>query len=446
MLALGLLASTECSFGQVLDCYWDNCYGADGLDRIGVMTDTRVALDMHIVLSNARVDASSGEVADLVYLNPFVGAVGVPCPCELDLPVPMFDGGEQSGTDLINYPIYVQHSVADQSGFGSASATAQAEPLHTWVLSNQKWFNGNVLLTVDHWEYPYDCDLIQLPAVTLATAAGAATVVTDVVPIDPEDGWSATTTVEVDFRSTMMCDIQDHGGGRQACWIPCVNAHEEFCQIVLAAEEACDNGAPFGAIQAVHFVQFDQSHTSGPGPVTTTSIQGVVAWDGSGNVIRLGFFADAAFDPDQDGNIDVVDFPVSLPSVQNPGNISVTAHDDGFQKHDGDMTADQLVCWSDRIDFIARLGAAIGDLGYTPRGDFDLDGDIDSSDYQVFVATFNATACTPDYNCDGMVNTQDQIAFLNAYAGGTLAADFNGDELVNTQDYIAFLNAWAAGC
>ncbi|MDQ7014379.1 MAG: GC-type dockerin domain-anchored protein, partial [Planctomycetota bacterium] len=51
-----------------------------------------------------------------------------------------------------------------------------------------------------------------------------------------------------------------------------------------------------------------------------------------------------------------------------------------------------------------------------------------------------------DYNIDGTVNTLDVIGFLNDWSAGNANADHNCDGQVDTIDVISFLNDWNAGC
>lgn len=193
----------------------------------------------------------------------------------------------------------------------------------------------------------------------------------------------------------------------------------------------------------VQFVDFAADVHGGSNP--SSAEQGFIALYSDGSTIRRGLYDHPAFDPDQYGNI-VGEREFVLDPGNCPDSTSFSGTADAFSEHDGDLDSDPWdpngTCWSDRIVLCSLVGLSIGDPGYTPRADFDLDGDIDLDD----VALFNLLPCSADFDCDGDVDSQDFTQFLNAYAPGDPIADANCDGVVNSQDLVAFLNSFAVGC
>ena len=56
------------------------------------------------------------------------------------------------------------------------------------------------------------------------------------------------------------------------------------------------------------------------------------------------------------------------------------------------------------------------------------------------------TLCTPDFNRDGFLDFTDFDAFVAAFEAGTSEADFNGDGFLDFTDFDAFVGAFEAGC
>jgi hypothetical protein len=59
---------------------------------------------------------------------------------------------------------------------------------------------------------------------------------------------------------------------------------------------------------------------------------------------------------------------------------------------------------------------------------------------------FGAPRCRGDFNLDGALNSQDFFDFLGAFFKNDASADFNGDTFINSQDFFDFLQAFFAGC
>jgi hypothetical protein len=85
-------------------------------------------------------------------------------------------------------------------------------------------------------------------------------------------------------------------------------------------------------------------------------------------------------------------------------------------------------------------------------GELSSDGlHIDATPSAAFFAKLmgdeiEASVCPGDTDLDGDVDTRDFIVFLGIWAAGDPEADLDGDGDVDTRDFILFLDAWAQGC
>jgi hypothetical protein len=154
------------------------------------------------------------------------------------------------------------------------------------------------------------------------------------------------------------------------------------------------------------------------------------------------------------GTISVSGSGVAVPVTLDLSDVTefqITTDTQAFCLHDGDINGDgsnaySKVDWCDRKLMVSLIGKTISDAEYNPRADFDLDGDIDSTDYAAFLVQFNARACPADYDCSGSVDTLDIFAFLNDWFATAPAADFDGANGVDLLDIYAFLAVYYNGC
>jgi len=101
-------------------------------------------------------------------------------------------------------------------------------------------------------------------------------------------------------------------------------------------------------------------------------------------------------------------------------------------------------------DWIANAGQNFGLLvlgdestnGTTKR--FDSREHITVANRPTLIVTY--TLCTPDFNRDGFLDFTDFDAFVAAFEAGTSEADFNGDGFLDFTDFDAFVGAFEAGC
>lgn len=218
------------------------------------------------------------------------------------------------------------------------------------------------------------------------------------------------------------------------------------CDATEIPTPACPGG--IFTIQLVNRVYVRNS----AGIITVLPINGVFATRPSGNT-RLGFLTDSAFDPVPDGSggfgVTVNSFPLTVTLPTDAVEVGYESVSEVFGEHDGDLTPmagpQGKLTWNDRRAFISIVGAVLNSNEYNARADFDLDGDIDETDYSAFLVIFNTNACLGDFNADGTLDTQDIFDFLNAWFLGGRDADFNNTIGVTTQDIFDFLAAWNAG-
>ncbi len=188
------------------------------------------------------------------------------------------------------------------------------------------------------------------------------------------------------------------------------------------------------------------------GIITVLPVNGVFAARPSG-FTRLGFMSDTAFNPVPDGNggfsVSATDFPINVTLPADAVEVGYTTVSDTFARHNGDLTPggnpQGKLTWNDRRAFIQLLGATLNSNQYTARADFDLDGDIDESDYSAFLSLFNSNACLGDFNANGTLETADLFAFINAWFTVGRIADFNNVNGVTAQDLFDFIAAWSSG-
>lgn len=174
-----------------------------------------------------------------------------------------------------------------------------------------------------------------------------------------------------------------------------------------------------------------------------------------GTTQSFGILDDPALAPttDADGNIFFNgtlsgSIPVVTEDLDSFDDISIL---DTFLAGTGDIDRDGITCWSDRAAFNDTFGTIFGDSNYNPRGDFDLDGDVDGTDLTAFNLLFPPTdpSCpcladlsgsidpnSPDFGVpDGIVDGIDYNYFLTLFANGDPAADLSGSIDSNSVDY-----------
>jgi hypothetical protein len=75
---------------------------------------------------------------------------------------------------------------------------------------------------------------------------------------------------------------------------------------------------------------------------------------------------------------------------------------------------------------------------------FDSRENVTVANRPTLVVTY--TLCTPDFNGDGFIDFTDFDAFVAAFEAGPSGADFNDDGFLDFTDFDAFVSAFEAGC
>jgi hypothetical protein len=206
---------------------------------------------------------------------------------------------------------------------------------------------------------------------------------------------------------------------------------------------ACTESAPPDAKPWIQFASARCVPNSG----SPTISQGVFALNADGTITRLGFFTDSAFNPTGSGG----EFSLSASSValsdlvpNTASSATIDVEVDAFADQDGNMDPENggQICWIDREIFYAKLGLSINSDGYTPRADFDFDGDIDADDLN----EFNLKSCTIDSDCSSGLDIDDIITYQTLYALNSPEADMDGNSTIDIDDIVLFQTLYAYGC
>lgn len=174
---------------------------------------------------------------------------------------------------------------------------------------------------------------------------------------------------------------------------------------------------------------------------------GVFIVDSAGSSRTLGVFSGTAFNVTS-GNMPetTVDF-VGSSAYTMPGETSQSFSVDAFRVGDLDADRNNTIDWADRNFVLGAVGSDTGDLGYSARADYNLDGVVTYTDFTEYVhAWLVSAACPGDYNVSGSATVQDIFDFLADWFSGIATADINGMSGISVQDIFDFLSLWFAGC
>lgn len=178
------------------------------------------------------------------------------------------------------------------------------------------------------------------------------------------------------------------------------------------------------------------------------------------DVMALEYLAGRDVEEDEDlrrwdfnGNGEIDDVPQDYNGVEVPSDVSYlqVLVDAGFDSGVfGDVTGDDLVDCQRRAQIAGMFGYTLGQTGYNVVLDYDLDGDTDNDDQNVFM-TETCPWALGDANCDGTIDFGDVNAFIDAVAGWSqyytnyptcvwLNADMNCDYTVDFADINRFVD------
>lgn len=136
-----------------------------------------------------------------------------------------------------------------------------------------------------------------------------------------------------------------------------------------------------------------------------------------GSTVLAGAYRDNVFNP-YSGSAYLFDIASGAQLAK------LTPHDGAYQDNFGEAVG----LWGS----VAVVGAYRDD-----------DAGQDSGSVYLFDAS---DGCRVDLDGDGDVDTSDFLVFLNAWAGGWPLGDWDGNARTDTRDFVAFLNEWVAGC
>lgn len=149
------------------------------------------------------------------------------------------------------------------------------------------------------------------------------------------------------------------------------------------------------------------TNTCAEGGTATTVLQGVAAeifTEPDLSSVRLGIFEAPGFaqDPLPDGQEVFGESTIDIgPPAADAIVVSISSVTDAFSEFDCDINADGAACPED-VTLMQGLAADIvllGDLRYTARADFDLNGVINAADLQAFNVAY---AALPDCNSNAI--------------------------------------------
>jgi len=203
----------------------------------------------------------------------------------------------------------------------------------------------------------------------------------------------------------------------------------------------------------VRWTNIAVSMTQGGRTTTETVLQGVAAEisDSEGlSSIRLGIFNSPEFaqDPLPDGQEVSGERTIEIgPPANDVTEITATSFTDAFSEFDCDIDRDGAACPEDAVlmQSLAADAVLLGDLRYSARADFDLNGLIDAADLTAFDATY---AASPDCNHNGQPDGCDIVrgsshdTNQNGIPDECEKGDMNCDGVRNGRDVSPFVFAF----
>jgi hypothetical protein len=405
-----------------------NCYVGDRLTLTYGVT-------LEITTQNASILGSEGYVDAAAVAFPVVQVPPLPCPCIPPNDTPVLQRNVDASDDLLTNPIKVDSTASKLRAWCHAHASASSTIGTSLVESSI--FNGDLIFFRQRGSDHTVCERVNGYESDLAPGLADFKIYNDYARINPSLPLSVIPEIRVRMRLFNECWMNLDQCAHYA--IPCNPS-------INLPVFACSTPDPSLILPLMAFMNIKIVMIVSGVP-TTAYLQGVMGADPTGNPFRLGFFTDSTFAQDAFANVDVATYTVPLPSLPTDiSRIEVYVDSDHFQSFDGDLDNDGNVCWTDRRLALACVGSSIGSAAYNARADFDLDGDVDQTDFAAFHVVFSSSACTADFDCSGSFGSQDYFDFQNAYFQSDPIADFNADGSVTSQDWLDFLNAFFNGC
>ncbi len=218
---------------------------------------------------------------------------------------------------------------------------------------------------------------------------------------------------------------------------------EEFVDTCIESLPAKNDGQPESELLIGAYYRFSVDGVTGAA--------GLLAVKPGLQYIRLGIFADPAFTELLAGNSSTLNGTVAFQfSSQAGGELLLDESWMSYSTAIGDVNGDGYITFCDRDLLLPMNGAVIGDSVYDPRGDMDVDGDIDADDLAraeiEFARAVSNYNCRGDYNGDGSLNIYDMSSMLDDYNAQSPRADIDCNGIHNYLDISLFLTDYAAGC
>ncbi len=185
---------------------------------------------------------------------------------------------------------------------------------------------------------------------------------------------------------------------------------------------------------------------------TVEILRGIIAAGTTGDVLALGLFDHPGIlvDIGLDGSFEVSGKLQSGFKASAAGIYEVTHEMRRFGTVLGDFNGDGEILESDYDVAIGAVGCQFGDPCYFASVDFDLDGEITQAESEraldILDQIVGSFFCAPDLNKDGLLNFFDLALFVSWLNNSDPRADWNGDTLINFFDLNAYLADYNIGC
>lgn len=181
---------------------------------------------------------------------------------------------------------------------------------------------------------------------------------------------------------------------------------------------------------------------------TTTVAAGVIAAQVEDEHIELGIFQDQGFVSSFGANKHTVVGQATVSFTASENEVAITEVWEDYTVASGDVNGDGDITHCDEVLINTLVGSVLGDSTYNPRGDFDIDGDIDSNDIAIAQSIYDAFGglCPADLTKTGSVSFQDLNLFLQAFSNGGSEADMNCDGVIDFSDINIFTDLFENGC
>ncbi|MDX2116600.1 MAG: GC-type dockerin domain-anchored protein [Planctomycetota bacterium] len=248
-------------------------------------------------------------------------------------------------------------------------------------------------------------------------------------------------------NSTFIANTATSNGGAVYCFSPTVR----FYNCTIASNSACTYGGvgvAFGGTASVNNTMFFGNTDSN----ASTSLQAGNFGGDAGTTLSLNYSRLQGLDNTIPGSGNIS----STPTFKNPSGP------DGVQgTMDDDWSLDRSSAGVDAgnnsllpIDYFdTNANGSTGDLlpfdlaGLKRRVDVGTKADTGLGTAPIVdMGAYETPYCPADFNNDGFLDFTDFDDFVAAFEAGSASSDFNGDSFLDFTDFDAFVAAFEAGC